>query len=410
MKPESNQPSTIPRCPGRVLTRRDFLKSVAAVAATGNLVAFTPDAAAPGTPRVPRGVTSIGLCPRYEFAAVRRTLGRMLDEVGGVRQLVKGRRVTVKLNLVNTSEEDVAGVPLWLTVTVHPVVARALGNLLVSYGARSVTFCDQLPFAEVGPAAFAGYGFDLTEFSRALDGRARFENTRNRGAHGSYALVKVPDGGELASAWEVSRTYVDADVLVSLTKLKSHVSGGITGGLKNLFGIPPSSLYGDDLREEPDEAARGYRNGTMHNCTRRPFTSVSTFTGRSVEGDHGYNVPRFIVDLAAAFPIDLVVIDGISTIQSAEGWWLGSMVSVTRPGVLIAGRNPVCTDAVAAAVMGFDPDAPDRTWPFVNGTNHLALARRRGLGENRIRELEIAGIELERARFEFQPTYRRKAG
>lgn len=410
MKPASNQLSTIPRCPGRVLTRRDFLKSVAAVAATGNLVTSTPAAAAQGTARVPRGVTSIGLCPRYEFAAVRRTLGRMLDEVGGVRRLVKGRRVTVKLNLVNTSEEDVAGVPLWLTVTVHPVVARALGSLLVSYGARSVAFCDQLPFADLGPGAFTGYGFDLTEFNRALGGRARFVNTRNRGAHGSYALVKVPDGGELASAWEVNRTYVDTDVLVSLTKLKSHVSGGITGGLKNLFGIPPSSLYGDDLREEPDETASGYRNGTMHNCTRRPFTSVSTFTGRSVEGDHGYNVPRFIVDLAAAFPVELVVIDGISTIQSAEGWWLGSMVSVTRPGVLIAGRNPVCTDAVAAAVMGFDPDAPDRSWPFVNGTNHLALARRRGLGENRLRELEIAGTELDRARFEFQPTYRRKAG
>ena len=87
-----------------------------------------------------------------------------------------------------------------------------------------------------------------------------------------------------------------------------------------------------------------------------------------------------------------------------------SMVSMTRPGLLIAGRNPVCTDAVATAVMGFDPDAPDRTWPFVNGTNHLALARRRGLGENRVRELEIAGIGLGRARFEFQPTFRRKAG
>jgi uncharacterized protein (DUF362 family) len=129
-----------------------------------------------------------------------------------------------------------------------------------------------------------------------------------------------------------------------------------------------------------------------------------------VEGDHGHNVPRFIVDLAAAFPIDLVVIDGISTIQTAEGWWNGSMVSVTRPGLLIAGRNPVCTDAVAAAVMGFNPDAADRTFPFVNGTNHLALARRKGLGENRVDRLEVAGVGLEAARFEFHPTYQRVQG
>jgi hypothetical protein len=285
----------------------------------------------------------------------------------------------------------------------------ALGSLLVEYGARTVTFCDQLPFRAPDEAAFAGYGFKLKEFNQAMDGRARFENTRNRGRYRDYAWVKVPGGGELASAWEVNPTYVKTDVLVSLAKLKSHVSGGITGGLKNLFGVPPSSLYGDDLKGQPDEEAVGYRNATMHNCERRPLTSAASFTGRSVKGDHGFNVPRFIVDLAAAFPLQLVVIDGISTIQTAEGWWLGSMVSVTRPGLLIAGLNPVCTDAVAAAVMGFDPDAADRTFPFVNGSNYLALARRRGLGENRISQLEIGGVGLDAARFEFQPTYQRSA-
>ena len=118
-------------------------------------------------------------------------------------------------------------------------------------------------------------------------------------------------------------------------------------------------------------------------------------------------MPRFIVDLNSAFPVDLVVVDGISAIQSAEGWWIGSTVSVTRPGLLLAGRNAVCADAVSAAVMGFDPNAPDRTWPFVNGTNYLALARRKGLGENRIEKLEIVGTDLATARFEYQPTFRR---
>jgi uncharacterized protein (DUF362 family) len=255
--------------------------------------------------------------------------------------------------------------------------------------------------------AFAGYGFVLPDFRSAMGNRVRFENTRNRGRHGSYALVKVPGGGELAGGWQVNRTYADTDVLVSLAKLKSHVSGGVTGGMKNLFGVPPSSLYGDDLGADPDENAVEYRTNTMHNCSHAPRTAAG-FRG-TVQGDHGYNVPRFIVDLSAAFPIHLVVIDGISTIQSAEGWWIGSTVSVTRPGLLIAGRNPVCTDSVAAAVMGFEPDAPDRTWPFVNGTNYLAMARRKGLGENRVSELEVAGLSLAKARFQFQPTYRRKA-
>jgi uncharacterized protein (DUF362 family) len=412
MRTKDNSTEGTPRCPGGILSRRDFLKTAAATAALLPVAEWTAAAAAASSSggRPPRAVTGIALCKRYEFAEVRRELGRIFDELGEVRQLVRRKHVTVKTNLVNTSAEDVAGVPLALTVTVHPVVAMALGNLLVDYGARTVTFCDQLPFRTPDEEAFAGYGFKLPRFNSAMKDRTRFENTRNRGRHKSYALVKVPGGGELASAWEVNRTYVDTDVLVSLTKLKSHVSGGITAGMKNLFGIPPSSLYGDDLDKNPDEEAIDYRGKTMHACTHKPLTSVATFTGKSVEGDHGFNVPRFIVDLTSAFPPQLVVIDGISAIQTAEGWWNGSMVSVTRPGILIAGRNPVCTDAVAAAVMGFNPDAPDRTWPFVNGTNYLAMARRKGLGENRMAELEVAGVELEKARFEYQPTFRRTAG
>jgi uncharacterized protein (DUF362 family) len=398
-----------PGCPGGILTRRDFLRGLGAAAVLPSLSAVAgADSGALDGALPPRAPVGIALCNRYEMETVRRALGDLFDELGEVRRLVRRQHVTVKTNLVNTSAEDVAGVPLGLTVITHPVVAMAVGSLLTSYGARTVTFCDQLPFRSPDREAFSGYGYDLRLFNQAMDGRARFHNTRNREPHRGYASVRVPGGGELATAWEVNRGYADTDVLVSLAKLKSHVSGGITGGLKNLFGIPPSSLYGEDLGEEPDENAIGYRGTTMHSCVRQPLTSFTTFTGRSVEGDHGYNVPRFIVDLASAFPIQLTVIDGISTIQAAEGWWNGSMISITRPGLLLAGRNAVCTDSIAAGVMGFDPNAPDHAQPFVNGTNHLALARRRGLGENRLERIEVAGVPLERARFGFQPTFQRQ--
>lgn len=407
--------NSVPVCPGGQLTRRDFLKGAIAVASTlplaGADLIREPLQKTGGDvleSKVPRTPVGIALCNRYNFREVKKALGRLFDKIGSVRKLVKHKRVTVKVNLVNTSTEDLNGIPLWLTVTVHPVVAMALGSLLAEYGAKEVIFCDQLPFRTSDAEAFSGYGFKIDSFNSAMDGKVRFANTRNRGAYKEYAWVKVPNG-ELATAWEVNKTYVDTDVIVSLAKLKNHVSAGITGGMKNLFGIPPSSIYGDDLKDEPDEDAIGYRNQTMHNCVRKPFTSADSFTGRSIEGDHGYNVPRFIVDLAAAFPIDLVVFDGISVIQTAEGWWNGSMSSVTRPGVLIAGMNPVCTDSVAAAVMGFDPNAPDKTLPFINGTNYLALARKRGLGENRISEIEVVGVDLAKARFEFQPTFRRVA-
>lgn len=383
-------------------SRRSFLRTTAAAAAFVSTYSFAQQDVS-----IPKKPVTVQVCKRYHYPQVRQTIANMFDELGDVRSLVKNKFVTAKLNLVNTSKKTVGGVPVELCVTTHPTIALAVGSLLVEYGAKKVTFCDQLPFEETGYPSFAGYGYDENEFNQEMDGKVAFVNTRNLGSYKSYDLVKVPHNPFLAKAWEVNKTYTERDVFISIGKLKSHVSGGVTMGMKNLFGVPPSSLYGDDLEGEPDEGATGYRSGTMHNCDKKPLTSVSSFTGQSRDGEHGYNVPRFIVDLNNAFPVDLVVVDAISTIHSAEGWWLGSMVNVTSPGLLIAGRNPVCTDAASAAIMGYDPDAGDFEQPFANGSNYLALARKIGLGENRLSELEIGGIGLEKARFNFQPTYQR---
>ena len=51
-----------------------------------------------------------------------------------------------------------------------------------------------------------------------------------------------------------------------------------------------------------------------------------------------------------------------------------------QPGVLLAGLNPVCTDAVATAVMGYDPRAARGTAPFRTCDNTLLLAEGHGVG------------------------------
>jgi uncharacterized protein (DUF362 family) len=60
--------------------------------------------------------------------------------------------------------------------------------------------------------------------------------------------------------------------------------------------------------------------------------------------------------------------------------------------LLIAGKNAVATDAVATAVMGFDPTAEYPNVPFLRGENHLNIARNLGLGTNRLDEIELKGI------------------
>ena len=58
-----------------------------------------------------------------------------------------------------------------------------------------------------------------------------------------------------------------------------------------------------------------------------------------------------------------------------EGPWIGKEnLRFGTPHVLIAGLNPVCTDAVGTAVMGYDPRATRGTIPFRACDNTLLLA------------------------------------
>ena len=83
-------------------------------------------------------------------------------------------------------------------------------------------------------------------------------------------------------------------------------------------------------------------------------------------------MPRHTVDSVGIRPIDLTIIDGIETVSGGEGPWIREL-ALQKPGLLLAGRNPVCTDAIATAVMGYDPMARAATGPFP-GDNHLAMA------------------------------------
>ena len=48
------------------------------------------------------------------------------------------------------------------------------------------------------------------------------------------------------SSLELNHSYQDTDVMISLAKLKRHITAGVTLSMKNLFGITPNSLYGSE--------------------------------------------------------------------------------------------------------------------------------------------------------------------
>ena len=115
----------------------------------------------------------------------------------------------------------------------------------------------------------------------------------------------------------------------------------------------------------------------------------------------GYRVPHIVADLVTARPIDLAIIDGIESIAGGEGPWIKG-IRLVQPGVLIAGTNPVCTDAVATAVMGYDPRADRGTAPFRTCDNTLLLAERHGVGTTDLNRIEVRGVPIAEAMYRYE--------
>lgn len=215
------------------------------------------------------------------------------------------------------------------------------------------------------------------------------------GSGGGYVDLAVPSGS-IYSQFSVNRAYYDTDVLISLAKLKMHVIGGVTLSMKNLYGMTPLSLYG--TQRNLGEDAMGYRL-TMHEGAAGLPGQLSGNESLGITS----RVPRTVIDEVSARPIDLAIIDGISSLSGGEGPWNedeGYTLAATDPRLLIMGWNPVATDAVATAVMGFDPLSAAATGPFP-GDNQIALAYGRGLGEANLDQLDVRGLSVAEARYPY---------
>jgi len=183
--------------------------------------------------------------------------------------------------------------------------------------------------------------------------------------------------------------------------MKEHGTTGVTLSMKNCFGITPCTIYGTGSPvDAPSLVPKGGR-GLIHEGNRQPSKSAPAEKDPTTPREPTWRVPRAVVDLVAARPVHLSIIEGIRTMAGGEGPWVSDDAVAVAPGVIVAGLNPVNTDAVAMGVMGFDPMAMRGTPPFEKCDNLLQLAEAVGLGTRDLRHIEVAGMPIAEARFDF---------
>ncbi len=360
------------------ISRRRFLKGMGAATgllASGTLASqiFRPARAA-ATP-----VTSVAIAQAadYEPALILRQVQTLLDSMGNFSQIVRpGDVVAIKVNLVAGSYYPAyPGVSQVESYMTHPEVVRALMQCLRDAGAGKVLVTE----AAWDPRSFTVFGYE--KITKELD--AALLDLNSPAPYQEFAKMPVTGEPFFFDQFQLHPQLQDVDVLVSAAKMKCHYNAGVSLSMKNLIGLTPMAQYQINPKD-----------------SHRTLLHLSRSDGDPDEVNT--RLPRVILDVNRARPIQLALIDGV---KASEGGEIprGSFEPV-EPGVLIAGGNPVATDAVATAVMGFDPLAPSFSAPFIRTENYLTMASELGLGTNRLDEIQVAGVPIEQVRCSFNPS------
>ena len=376
-------------------TRRDWLKTVSAVS-SAYWVGSLPSLAA----SAPTAPVTVAKCKDYG-AELLPTLARMFDQLGGLGRLVKGKTVAIKINLTGAPSYRLAHRPLGDTHYTSPQVIAATVHLIGKAGAKRIRLLES-PWSTSDP---------VEEYLLQADWEPRdilsaaanveFENTNYLGKGKKYSRLVVPHGGYIFPAFDLNHSYEDCDVFVSLAKMKEHATAGITLSMKNCFGLTPCTIYGAGAGiDEPSEIPKGGRS-LIHSGSRQPSKGSPPERDPTSPRQAGYRVPRVVVDLVSVRPIDLAIVEGVKSMTGGEGPWIRERLAPASPGVMVAGTNPVTTDAVCMAVMGFDAMADRGTPPFESCDSTLRLAEDVGIGTRDLKRIEVIGTPIKEAVFDF---------
>lgn len=360
-------------------------------------------AAVPVRAAAPASPVAIARCRDHgaEFLAATE---KMFDQLGGLGSLVKGKTVAIKINLTGGPGTRFENRPAGRTHWTHPRTVGAVIHLLDKAGARRIRV---LEGAMSWPDSLEEFMFKAGWDPKLLLGaapRVELVNT-NLPFQGRkpYTRFTPPNGGHLFPSYDLNTAYDECDVFVSMAKVKEHAIAGVTLSMKNCFGITPCTIYGNRVpQDEPSPVPYAGRQEIVHNGSRQPPKYAAQEKDPSSPRQAGYRVPRCVADLVASRPIHLAILEGIQTITGAE--LPRANTRFVEPGYLVAGRNCVNTDAVGMALMGFDPMADRGKAPFERADSTLRLAEEHGAGTRDLSRIEVVGVPIAQARFEFRQT------
>lgn len=238
----------------------------------------------------------------------------------------RGRSVLLKPSFVYPSHS-----PETVGIVTQPAFVRGVAMALDELGAARIMVGED---SVIGPARSAFFAMNIYPFIKGIAEPVYFDEIR-------HVRARIP-GARVQDSFIVPEIWREADLFVSLPKIKVNQFAEVTLSVKNNLGF---------LRQ--NMRARNHNQETLH---------------------------EKIADLYRVRPPDLVLADSI---VAGEGQ--GPMSA--RPvelGVMIGGANGVAVDAVSCRLMGYDPEE----------IRHLSYLSEAGVGPLRAGEINVVGEKV----------------
>jgi uncharacterized protein (DUF362 family) len=279
------------------LTRRDVLRAAAAGLVLGTGLWMIPKRY---FRLAQEAQTFVAKVTHYRLD-VANAISRGMRELGIRGEEVKGKRILLKPNLVETA----SGAP---HINTHPLVLRGAIEAFLQLGAAIVMVAEGPGHRRDTLAVYeeSGLAEVLTE------DRIRFHDL-------NYITgYELPNAGSQTTMNTLTFPGLlqEVDWIVSMAKMKTHHWTGATLSMKNLFGVMPGRYY-------------GWPKNVLHNV----------------------GIQNSILDINATLKPHFAIVDGIIGMEG-DGPIMGSPKQV---GVLVMGRNFPAVDATCCRIMGIDP-------------------------------------------------------
>jgi uncharacterized protein (DUF362 family)/ferredoxin len=240
-------------------------------------------------------------------------------------QDIKGKNVIVKVNALRACNPELEA------IVTHPALVKAVIDTLVTLEPRRIIVGDSVGTESYGKSRSV---FDATGLSEAAG-----PHYRNLSSNLKVVDVEKPFKRQVA----VLKDVLDADVYISLPKMKTHGMTMLSGAVKNNYGL-----------------LVGAQKSWYHFHSEKPEVFAA-----------------ILIEMYRLRPPDLVIMDGI---LAMEGYGPCSP-EVRRVNKVLASTDAVALDAVMARMMGFGADE----------VPYLRLAGELGVGQADLEAIEIEG-------------------